>query len=1280
VSSWISESGAGALHWQGQALTRWIPDPTRDHHGVWIYVRDEEHGHVWSIGRQPTGVVADESACIFHAHLAEFRRRDHGIAIRMDIGVLPAGDLEARRVSVTNEDDRRRTLTFTTYGEIVLGHALDDERHPAFTKLFVHSEWVATAPGVLFTRRPRHPDERPPVLLHAVVGDPSLPIAITGYETDRRAFLGRHGDPRRPRAVVEGLPGTVGWTLDPVFALQIRIVLEPGQRGEFCFVTAAAGSRESVLELVERYDTPTAVDWALEDAAIEAAHEATRLRIGPSELPHLQALASLLVAPHAALRASPAQRAANWLGQARLWGMGISGDAPILVLRTSDPHSGLLPVLVRAHELWRRRGFPVDFVVLRSGTSSYSEPLRERLTDLLEDIGAHTTLGSRGGVHLVIADQVHEEEARLVECAARVVLDDMHGDLTRQLVAPVEPADLPPFAPVSIPPALPPAPDVQRPGNLLFDNGIGGFSPDGREYVIHLPPGSQTPAPWCNVLANDAFGGIVSESGLGFTWSLNSGENRLTPWSNDPVLDAAGEALYLRDEEDARMWTPTPSPAGHDAACEIRHGAGYTIWTRRSHGFEQQLTVFVPADDPVKIVRLQLRNLWNRPRRVTATYYVEWLLGALRSIADPHIVTAWDPAGPCLLASSAWSADLAERVAFLTSTLRPHGVTTDRREFLGVEGDLRAPAALRRWGLSGRAEGTTDSCACYQVHLDVGPDASIEAVFILGQGETRQQALELAQRWRDPARIDGAWEALRTHWDHVLGAVRVRTPDPALDLMVNRWLLYQTLASRVLARAGFYQAGGAIGFRDQLQDVLALLHADPQRTRAHILACAARQFEEGDVLHWWHPPSGRGVRTRCSDDLLWLPWATISYVEATGDRTILDEEVPFLRAPVLAPHEKDRYARFEVSPDRRSLFEHCERALERAATRGAHGLPLIGTGDWNDGMDRVGAQGKGESVWLAWFSIGVMNGFAALCANTSHAELGERWRGHARALGRAIEDSAWDGEWYVRAFDDDGRPWGSRQNDECRIDALAQSWAVLAGVADPARARQAVRAADRELADERERLIRLLWPPFDRTPRDPGYIKAYPPGIRENGGQYTHAAAWLGLAYAALQDAERASRVLQWLNPIPRTATREDVERHRTEPYVLAADIAAVAPHAGRGGWTWYTGSAAWTWRLAVEGILGLRLRGGRLRIEPCLPPEWDRFEVQVRRNGGTLAITVEVSSALNPGTREITIDSVRHEESDVPFPADGSSRSVHVRVGRQLVQPRSPIEAGAAT
>jgi len=804
---------------------------------------------------------------------------------------------------------------------------------------------------------------------------------------------------------------------------------------------------------------------------------------------------------------------------------------------------------------------------------------------------------------------------------------------------------------------------MRRP-DLAFDNGFGGFSEDGREYVIHLEPGQSTPAPWCNVLANEEFGSVVSESGAGFTWAGNSGENRLTPWTNDPVADPPGEVLYLRDEETAAIWTPTPKPAGTDAPCQIRHGAGYTEWRRTSHGFEQQLLIFVPPGDPVKLVRLRLQNLDCRPRRVTATFYAEWVLGALRSVSRPFVICEYEPACHALLARNPWNPEFAERVAFLGASLPPHGLTADRREFLGREGDLRTPASLGRWGLSGRVRPGDDPCAAYQVHLDVGPGETGEVVFALGQGRDRTHATELVQLWQDPAQVERGWTDTIRHWDRWLGAVRVRTPDPAFDLSTNRWLQYQTLASRLLARAGFYQAGGAIGFRDQLQDVLAFLHADPARTRAHLLVCAAHQFEEGDVLHWWHPPSDRGVRTRCSDDLLWLPYTTCHYVEATGDESILDEAVPFLRAAPLAAGEQDRYAHFDVGNDRRSLFEHCERALERGVTCGAHGLPLIGSGDWNDGMDRVGRRGRGESVWLGWFAIATIDRFVELCARRGEKELADRWRARARELEQAIETSGWDGAWYRRAFDDDGRPWGSAACDECRIDSIAQSWSALSGAAAPERARKALESAERELVREDDRVIRLLWPPFAATPRDPGYIKAYPPGIRENGGQYTHAAAWLGWAFAAIGDGERAWRVRRLLDPIRHASVRADAERYAVEPYVLAADIGSVSPHIGRGGWTWYTGSAAWTWRLGVEALLGLRLRRGRLIIDPCLPPDWDGYQADVRGPAGTLAIRVEDPERVGRGVAAIAMDGVPFEGDAIDFPTDGSVRRVDVRLG----------------
>jgi cyclic beta-1,2-glucan synthetase len=1270
LSTWITESGAGALRWQGHALTRWLPDTTRDNHGLWIYVHDEESGAVWSAARQPTNAAADEASVVFHPHMAEFHRRERGIAIRMEVFVAPADDVDVRRVTVVNESDRVRVLTLTSYGEVVLAPPLDDERHPAFSKLFVASEHAAELDALLFTRRPRHPREASPVLLHRLVcDDPDL--RCTGVEADRRAFLGRNGDPRRPPGVLQGLTGSVGSTLDSVMALQLRLDLEPQERRELAFLTMVAGSRESVLELAERYATLSSLGWALADAGTEMVREVQRLGLEPDRLQELQTLASLLLYPHPALRAKPASLAANQLGQPRLWGLGFSGDLPILLLQTGEiEDSALLRTLLRGHQLWRRHGIHVDLVVLRTGASSYAEPLRERLFALLQELGGEATPGRRGGIHLLFADQIKPEERRLIECVARVVLDDARGSLAHQLAnAAAPPPALPPFQPSGAPLASAATPPLPRPANLLFDNGLGGFTADGREYVVHLEPGARTPAPWCNVLANEGFGCVVTEAGGGFTWAANSGENRLTPWTNDPLAGPSGEALYLRDEETGEIWTPTPQPAGTDAACQIRHGAGYTEWTRQSHGFDQRLLVFVPTEDPLKIARLRLGNLQPRTRRVTVTYYAEWLLGALPSVSRPFVVTDYEPGCHALLARNPWNPDFAGRVAFLAATRPPHGLTTDRAEFLGREGDLHRPAGLVRWGLSGRAEPGGDSCAAFQVHLDIGAGETAEVAFMLGQGRDRIHAEELVRRWQQPGVVERAFGDLGHWWDRQLGAVQVHTPDPAFDLMVNRWLLYQAVASRILARAGFYQAGGALGFRDQLQDVLALLWVDPARTRAHIIACAARQFEQGDVLHWWHPPADRGVRTRCSDDLLWLPYATSRYIEATGDHSILDEQVPFLHAPPLAPHEEDRYARFELAPERGSLFEHCARAVQHGTTRGAHGLPLIGSGDWNDGMDRVGRRGRGESVWLAWFTIAVLQGFADLCSRRGEHDLADRWRLRARDLRQAAEKGGWDGEWYLRAFDDDGRSWGSHTGDECRIDSLAQSWAVLSGAGAPERARRALESAERELVRADEGVIRLLWPPFDLTPRVPGSIMAYPPGIRDNGGQYTHAAAWLGWAFAELGDGDRAARIFELLNPIRRSADRAGVERHRVEPYVLAADIGTVAPHIGRGGWTWYTGSAAWTWRLGVEAILGLQLRDGRLVLDPCLPQNWNSFQAQIRGPAGTLAIHVENAHGARGGVAAMATEGDLHDEPSVPFPTDGSTRRVDVR----LEGPRDP-------
>jgi cyclic beta-1,2-glucan synthetase len=1266
IASWISEAGAGCLRWHQHMLTRWLPDATQDDYGLWVYVRDEESCALWSVGRQPIGLAGQNAHVLFHSHLVEFHRRDHDIAISAEVGVAPGDDLEIRRFTVTNEGERPRRLRLTSYGEVVLAPAADDERHPAFSKLFVGSEYLPGLNGLLFARRPCRLDEKPPVMLHRVISDQSS-LEVTGFETDRRAFLGRNGSARRPAGVIEGLTGTTGWTLDPVMALQVELRLEPHEQRQFAFLTLAAGSRESVLELAERYATPASIDWALGDAAAEAVREAHRLGLNPVCLPELQMLASLLLQPHPALRAEPATIAANRLGQPDLWRLGISGDHPILVLRAHDAReTGLLAMLIRAQQLWRGGGVHFDLVVLRTSASGYVEPLRERVLSVLQDAGAQELLGHSGGIHLIFADQVGIEDVGLLESTAGIVLDEALGPLERQLLRATHQRVAPPrFEPAGQPVPEHETPMLVRPADLMYDNGIGGFTRDGKEYMIHLAPGKHTPAPWANVLANHGFGTIVTEAGLGFSWAINSGENRLTPWSNDPVADPPGEVLYLRDEESGLFWTPTPQPAGGGTACQIEHGAGYTRWRQCCQGLEQELLVFVPVDDPVKVVRLRMHNALPRTRRITATYYAEWLLGALCSRARGFVVTGYDAATHALTARNPWNPEFSQRVAFLASSRPPHSVTTNRQAFLGREGEPRQPAGLLRWDLGGNLDPGSDACAAFQVHLDIAPEATTEMVFVLGQGDDLGhagpgQALARAGAHRTCVRSAGPPLGPASRYGSGAHArSEFRSDGESLAASTRRWppASWRAPAS--------HQAGGAIGFRDQLQDVIALLHADPGRARAHISTCAARQFEEGDVLHWWHPPLDRGVRTRCSDDLLWLPYAASHYVKATGDASILEEKVPFLRAPPLARRGRSlRPLRHHI---RARLAFRALRARPR--TRGHKGCARPAADRFRRLERRHGsgrsARLRGESVWLAWFAIAAMKGFADLAVRVQREDLAEHWTARAEDLRHAVEDAGWDGEWYLRALDDDGRPWGSASNDECRIDSVTQSWAVLSGSGAPDRSRTAIEAAGRELIREDDRLIRLLWPPFLASPRDPGYIKAYPPGVRENGGQYTHAAAWLGFAVAGLGDGELATRIFGLVNPINHTTSADDVERYRAEPYILAADVASVEPHVGRGGWTWYTGSAAWTWRLGVEQILGLRLNDGGLLLDPCLSASWGWFEATVRGPAGSLHIRADDPDHLGGGVMELTVDGVICADPVVPFPTDGSMSHVHVRIAR---------------
>jgi cyclic beta-1,2-glucan synthetase len=907
-----------------------------------------------------------------------------------------------------------------------------------------------------------------------------------------------------------------------------------------------------------------------------------------------------------------------------------------------------------------------DLVILNEESSSYEQPLKERLESLIQARAMFTAVDQPGGVFLLNIDQMPTQDLTLFLSAAHVSLIAARGPLSQQLAAHSETPEAPLRIRTRTIAEEPSAPLAFM--ELPYFNSLGGFTPEGHEYVIYLGPGTHAPAPWINVMSNPSFGALVSESGSGFSWYGNSQRNRLTDWSNDPVLDPPSEAIYIRDEETGAFWTPTARPIRETSAYRARHGAGYSVFEHNSHAIEQTLTVFVPMDEaggaPVKLQQLRLRNDSGRRRRLSITYYLGWTLGESREASQLHTVTEWEEESGALLATNGYHPDYPDRVAFAAMSPVAESFSGDRTEFLGRLGNLRYPAAMQHAGLSGRTGAGLDPCAALQTRVVLNPGEELQLTCMLGQASSLKQAQQLVHKYRESLAVEAALDQTRSWWDRLLGAIQVKTPEPSADLLLNRWLLYQSLSCRIWGRSAFYQSSGAFGFRDQLQDVLALLTAAPELAREHILLAARHQFGEGDVQHWWHPPADAGTRTRVSDDLLWLPHAVAQYVRVTGDAGILQERIPFLRAPLLEDDQHELFLEPAVGPEQASLFEHCRRSVERGLTAGPHGLPLIGTGDWNDAMNRVGVEGKGESVWLAWFLVEVLSGMAELAGRMGETELMREYRARGSELAARVERQAWDGEWYLRATFDDGSPIGSAASQEAKIDSLPQSWAWLSGAGDPERARMAIESAWKYLVLEDQKLVLLLKPPFDKAEPSPGYIQGYPPGVRENGGQYTHAALWLAMAFARSGDGDRAVRLLRMLNPIEHARNAEEVWRYGVEPYAVASDVYRLPGREGQGGWTWYTGSAAWMYRAWIEEVLGVKVLGDRLMIDPVIPSSWDRFSLRLRHGQAVYEIEVENPDGLAQGVRMVELDGRELAERAVPLESELVKHRVRVLMG----------------
>lgn len=1241
----ISAAGTGQSRRHGHVVNRWSGDPVEDAQGQFIYLRDLDGGALWSAGMQPLKVpsLAYESSDL--PGVFSIVNECEGIRTRLDVAVSPVDDLEVRRLHLRNLSGRPRRIEVTSFLEAVLTWQGADLGHPAFSKLFVQTSCDPGASLLLAERRPRGADETWPCLFHALAG-----ADASEWETDRLRFIGRGRGMVNPRAMEdERLSGTVGNVLDPCLSLRVALDFAVGEERELGFVTGIAETRGAVAELARRYREVADLDRVLHLAGTAERLRREELDVDETEAARFQSLAAAIHYGCRSLVPEPGGFAPEADAQVFFDQQRIPRDRPLVVV-CGPWDGGLTRELLKARRYWDRMGFFTNLVVLANSAAKAPEGLDDR-------------------VFTISAATLSDADRALLFAAASAVVKDRFPDLTGNH-APAPPPELKWI--------LHEAPPAKEPEPLKFLNGYGGFSADGSEYVIRLPRGGKRPPmPWINVIANEAVGFLVSESGAGCTWARNSQANRITPWSNEPAGDPHGEALYLRDEKTGAVWSPLPGPVPGSCDYEVRHGFGATRFVSSCHGIDQEVTMFVPRVDPVKITRLRLRNHSQVAKHLSLSSFQRLVMGSLP--AQPSLIVTRQADDGSLRAVNPAAGDFRGGVVF--GAMSVHGAEVERREFtcdrlafLGRHGTPDNPAGLRNGAaLDGASGAGLDPCFAERQVFTLRPGATVEVVLMLGEAMDEAQAADLIGRYREPEAADAALAEVEEFWRALVGRLKVESPSPLLDLMVNGWLAYQTLCCRMWARSAFYQSSGAFGYRDQLQDSGSLLPLDPSIARRQILLHARHQFVEGDVLHWWHPdPIERGLRTRFSDDLLWLPLVTADYLRAAGDHALLDEQVPYLKAPLLEDGHDENYLTPEPAGEDGSLYDHCCRAIDRSLATGVHGLPLMGTGDWNDGMSRVGREGKGESVWMGFFLYRILGKFIPLCESRGDYERAAKYEEHRKKLYASLNEGGWDGEWYRRAYYDNGAPLGSKESDECKIDALAQAWAVLSKAAPPDRAALAMAAMERELISEEEGLIRLLTPPFVHTLNDPGYIKGYVAGVRENGGQYTHAACWAVQAIAEHGDRNRALRLWEMLTPIAHALTPEAVERYKVEPYVVAADIYGAEPHVGRGGWTWYTGSSGWMYRVAIESLLGLTVEdGATLVIRPCIPDHWPSFVLEGKLPDGSASYRIDVE---NPGAcaarvLSAELDGVEmaivYGAARIPLPHDGRCHGVRILLGR---------------
>lgn len=1226
-SMMITNSGSGYSKVNDRMLYRWKEDTTVDDSGMFFYIKNINSNEYWSATFEPCRKEGDSYEAIFSLDKAEFERSDGSLITHTDITVSKEDDAEIREISITNHGEHSRTVEVTSYCEVTLAPYLADLVHPAFSNLFVKTEFVEQPMCLLANRRPRSQKDVECFVMQTAVVEGEQ-VGNVQFETSRANFIGRCRNLINPAAMDSDstLKNSIGAVLDPIISLRIRVKIKKGETCKIAYSTAMCKSREEALELASKFRSMHSIKTTFELSWNQIQEEMRYLSIKPLQANMYQQMGSEILFLNKTYKKREEYIKNIKSGQSSLWAYGISGDLPIiLLLIRKDEDFDLIRQLINAHEYLSIKGLKVDLVILNLHKELYLQLLQDKIRELISSSSLRDKVNKNGGVFLYSQDEMKTDTVNLLIAISKIVID---GD-KETLLCPIkekekfrEKENIINFVPQQY---LPEKFNFEK-EKLKFFNEIGGFSEDGSKYIIILKNGDNTPAPWINVISNGNFGFNVSENGMSCTWYKNSSENKITSWTDDPVIDGESEELYVQDQIDGNAWSISPKPIRDNGEYIIEHGFGYSTFKHVANSIVSEMTVFCPVGESVKICSIKLKNISDIQRKLRVVYYAKLVLGVVHEKTAQYLSTYINKENKYIYANNTYSEHFASTHAYLSIIGGENeSFTGDRCEFIGRGGNIERPIALEKGKFENTSGAGLDPCLAEAATITLEQGEEKNIIILLGASESNASIQKVIDYYSDLQKTEIELNKVKDYWNELLERIKVKTPDDSMDVLINGWLMYQVISCRYNARTAFYQSGGAFGFRDQLQDVMAISYLDPVVTRKHIIYSASRQFLEGDVQHWWHPVVESGIRTRFSDDLLWLPFSLIDYIKNTGDYSILDEEAYYLEDEPLSDNEDERYKISNKSEQKGTIYEHCIKAIDKSLKYGIHDIPLMGSGDWNDGMSTVGNKGKGESVWLGWFLCSILTKFKDICGFKNDTNKAIYYEEQLDFIKKAVNKNAWNGSWYLRAFFDDGTPLGSIQNDECRIDSIAQSWSVISGAGINERSKEAMSAVERNLIKKEKGIVQLLTPAFEKSKLEPGYIKGYLPGVRENGGQYTHASIWVIIAFAMLNDGDKACQIFNMINPINHSRSYLDCQTYCAEPYVMAADVYTVDPHAGRGGWSWYTGAAGWMYRCGIENILGLKLKGEKgFKVEPCIPKEWEKFNIEYKHEKCKYNITIQ--------------------------------------------------------